>query len=319
MSIAAGFRGPKVGIDTSNYYFNIQNFFPYSWQFREFGFRLFSNTVMYMTKNPQMVFVLCAFITNTLIVLRLWDFKNVSDFSFMVLLYELLYFSNSMNIMRQYVAAALIFYSTRFLKKNKAFIFIFFLAVAFSFHRSSLLGVGYLAIALWLSFSKNQRKLLFLPMFAALIVCVLYVNSYFSSDFESYSAQAVSNINIPYFYRVFALLISLLLEYKKCGVKLGSFFSPVHNSKAYFIDKDVTLYYLIGISFSALSMFFAFVGRTGLYYMLYEVVYWGIASKQSKNKRLNILLILIFAFYEFIQVFTRNSVGIFPYYIFLYK
>ena len=114
------------------------------------------------------------------------------------------------------------------------------------------------------------------------------------------------------------------MERTKAIVKIGS--STIRtktdvtyiNNSANTIEKGVTLYYLIGLSFAALSMFFEFVGRTGLYYLMYEIIFWGIVTKKSKNRNIYTVMVLIFAVYEFILVFSRNACGIFPYYIYFF-
>ena len=65
-------------------------------------------------------------------------------------------------------------------------------------------------------------------------------------------------------------------------------------------------------------MFFEFVGRTGLYYSIFDVVFWGIACKNLKNARLNRVLILIYAIYIFMVVIVRNDIMLFPYEVFFY-
>lgn len=318
LTLAAGLRAPTVGIDTPKYYSHIINHFPNHWQFREEGFRLLSNSVMEFTNNPQYVLLICAFITNLLILLRLWDFKKDAKFSFMVLLYILLFYSNTMNIMRQYVAIALVFYGTRFLKKKRAVLFIALWIIAFFFHRSSLLGIGYIAIYLWGNFSKRQKQIFALPMLVAIVASAVYVYTYLATDFSSYSSQTVSNFNIPYFYRLLIFFVLLILERRNMKFKSFSTMKSIEKKNTYAIDKTIVSNYAIGLFLSALSMFYAFVGRSGLYYLMYGMVFWGIAARKLKNRQLYTFLILVLAIYEFILVFTRNACGMFPYILFFY-
>lgn len=318
LTIVAGFRGSTVGIDTHSYYADIQARFPYSWHFREEGFRLVSNSIMDFTNNPQIVFVFCAFVTNLLIILRLWDFREDTRFSFVILLYLLLFYSDSMNIMRQYVAVALMFYGTRYLKKKKLLAFIPFLVIAFFFHRSSLLGVGYIAINLWVSFSKKQKKLFAIPMILALCGSAAYVAMYLRRDIASYFSQSISNINIPFIYRVLIAAFVLYFEKTKKTILIGRPRKNKVTVERYELDKGITLYYFIGLAFTALSMFYSFVGRTGLFYMMYELVFWGLVTKKTKSRSVYSILILILAVYEFAVLLIRNSVGLFPYYLYLY-
>lgn len=317
LTIVAGFRGVDVGIDTSNYYSNIISGFSYHWKFREEGFRFVSNIVMHMTGNPQLVFVICAFITNILIICRFWDFRTNISFTIAMLIYLLMYYSNTLNIMRQYVAVAIVFYSSRYLFKKKYIIFLVSLFIASLFHRSALLGIIMLMIDVWGTLSNRRKKILFVPSIIAILSICIYVYIYFRTDLDSYSAQRIYNINIPFLYHFVIFLFAWITNKNRV-------FSRIHklNDRCLynntFLDIRIPLYALIGLLFESLGMFFAFVDRTGLYFAFYEVVFWAYLGKNSKNKSLFGLLFLIYAFYVFLQVFTRNSYGLFPYSLFIY-
>ena len=311
LTFVAGFRGVSCGVDTPLYYDNIVKGFPYPWQFREEGFRLIANFFMNNFQNPQLVFVFCAFVTNLLILLRLWDYKDEANFGFMTLLYLLLYYSNSMNIMRQYVAVAVIFYGTRYLKNNKL-LFLPFVIVAFFIHRSSLLALGYFAISLWTSFTKKQKQIFFLPLLLVMIGAVGYVASYLASDITSYRSQTVQNLNITFFYVLSISILAIVLQKKNKYVRvIGK--HEIRNYGGYNIDKDIVYNVFIGLGFSCLSMFFAFVGRIGLYYSIFNIVFWGIACRKFQSATFNKLLILIYAIYLFGLVIFRNDCNLFPF------
>ena len=302
----------SVGVDTPQYYYHIQNHFPEYWIFKEEGFRLLSNIVVEYTHKPQIVFIICALISNMLIILRLWDFKDYSDYSFVILLYLLIYYSNSMNIMRQYVAVALIFFGTRYISKKKYLIFLVFLVIAFFFHRSSFLAIFYLLYDIWKNLSFKKKIVLSAPMIVIMFLGINYINVFFSKDIDSYSSQSVDNINLTYLYRVSIFIFANILE--------STYKTKNDTDKNVYLYKErmfssISLYCFIGFIFSALSMFFAFAGRTGLYFIIFEFVFWGFLIKNSKYRIIYAVLILIYSFYEFSLVFFRNSEGLFPYYL----
>ncbi len=316
LTFVAGFRGISCGVDTPSYYENIIKGFPYPWMFREEGFRVTATFLMDKFNNPQLMFVLCALITNFFVLMRLWDFRDEAKFGFMNLLYLLLYYSNSMNIMRQYVAVAIIFYGTRFLK-NKKPLFILSLIIGFTFHRSSLLAIGYLGIALWIGFTKKQKLIFSMPIVLIFAISIGYVRTYLESDINTYSSQVVDNINITYFYLLFITLFVLVTYEANVGIRLTEY-STLPEKTNNKVKTDIVLYVLIGLAFNALSMFFEFVGRTGLYYSIYDIVFWGIACKKFRNAKLNTVLIIIYAVYIFVIDIVRNGIKLFPYEIFFY-
>ena len=107
-SLVAGLRGISVGIDTEAYYYAFINDFPYSWQFEEIGFRYMSNMLINIFKNPLYLMIIYALITNSLIINRLWDFREKFNFPFMIFLYGFIFFIETLNIMRQFLAISVI-------------------------------------------------------------------------------------------------------------------------------------------------------------------------------------------------------------------
>lgn len=315
LTILSGFRARTVGVDTPSYYSDIEHGFPYAWRFEEEGFRFIANVIMDYTNNPQLMFVFCAFITNSFILIRLWDFKDEARFDFMVFLYLFIFYGNTMNIMRQAMAVALVFYGTRYLKENKYHKFLLFLLIAFTFHRTALLSIAYILISLWFSMSKNKKKILAIPFICVIIGSVFYVARYLVNDIDAYSSQTISNINVTFFYRLFITLATILFNKLNIMVIINQNYRAL--PKKYIFDRYLLTYLLIGLSFESLSMFFSFVGRSGLYYLMFEPVFWGIAVKQTKNRKLYAMLIAIFAIYMFYLLIFTNSVKLFPYSIYL--
>lgn len=117
LSILSGFRGYDVGTDTKHYT-RIFNFIYYGGTSSlEFGFVYSTEFLMNIFKDVQYLFFIYAFFTNAFIIHRLWDFKNVASFSFMCFLYIGIFFPESMNILRQYLALAIVFWGTRYLDR----------------------------------------------------------------------------------------------------------------------------------------------------------------------------------------------------------
>lgn len=316
LSVFSGFRGETVGVDTPLYYLHISSGFPHPWQFREEGFRFISNIIMDLSNNPQNVFIFCAFVTNLLIIFRMWDFRKKANFTMMCFVYLLIFYPNTMNIMRQMVSVAIVFYGTRFLEKKHYLIFLCFIYAAFLFHRSSILSVGFLFLTIWNKLSKKQKVFLIIPFVFVFIVMLMYLRNSLSSDISSYSTQIVSNINLTYFYRLFIAVFAIICNWFNCRILISENIRPKKNN--YLFDKNNMIFYLVGILFSGLSMFFSFVGRSGLYYLIFETVFWGVSIKQSKNGFLFFWLISIYAVYVFFQMIITNSLGLFPFYMYLY-
>lgn len=320
ISIISGFRGINVGIDTAAYYNAFVNNFPKSWQFEENGFRYISTLLMRLFNNPSIIFFIYSIIINGLVFLRLWDFREKCNFTIMSFLYLTIYFIDSMNIMRQFIALAIIFYSTKFLEKKKYFLFFIIVIFTTLIHKTSLLALIFIIVYIWKDLTKNQKIILILPIIGITIIGISYILRYESGHINNYFStdNSVRNFNITYVYRVLIFIISYLLFKSNKKVTISRTLSECKkNSENYSRNlefKAISLIYFFGLCFGSMGMFYFVMTRIGYYYLIYEIVYWGYITKNSKNNRLNFLMIATYAIYIISIEFLRNGSGIFPYY-----
>lgn len=314
LSFAAGLRNRNVGIDTESYIYSIENGFPYSWLFDEVGFRFTANSIFELFHDTTWVMLFCAIVTDYCIVRRLWDFKEDCSFSFMLFLYMTIHFLGTMNIMRQYVAVALVFWGTRFLEKKQYIIFGIIMILATTLHTTAVLGGLFLAVYIWENASNRHKKWLFL-LYAAIVPVVLYgLYIYEAAHINNYFSQSINNINITYIYRMLTFVFLLFMQ-----VQCKQLVFKSNRKKARNISKPITirdkevLFYGVGLILSGLGMFFHFLSRIGIYYFMYELVFWGKLVKSGRNKDLGICMISVFAIYEFLLEVIYNGSQIFPY------
>ena len=122
-----------------------------------------------------------------------------------------------------------------------------------------------------------------------------------------------SNLNITYIYRVGAFLLAMMLQMIgkqivfKRNERKESMMVPLK-----WTDRE-TVFYIIGLGTSSLGMFFSFLSRLGMYYLMYEMVFWGRAVKEGKSRRISLALSLIYAIYVFGMELVYNGSKIFPY------
>lgn len=318
LTLAAGLRNENVGVDTHAYIYSFNNNFPVSWQFTEAGFRTVSRFLMSLFHgNSTWLLVIYAFITNALILVRLWDFRFKCSYSYMVFLYLTINYINTMNIMRQFVAIAIVFFATRYLEKKNYISFVVLLAIATSIHSTALLGMVFLIVYFWENASKKQKKWLWIPIAVIIPIALYYVLGYESGHITNYFSQHTSNLNITYIYRVIAFVLVMVLQalnkqivFKKNPQRSPSIEENITPIKLK--DKEV-VFYIIGLGTSSLGMFFSFLSRLGMYYLMYEMVFWGCAVKRGKSKQIALVLSLIYAIYVFGMEIIYNGSKIFPY------
>lgn len=151
LSSLAGLRDISVGKDTWAYIRAINSasnsysgelFFTYF----EFGFGVLIKILIAILREPHYVILFISFITNTLIIKTLWRYRQNYSFSFSVFLYYTLYYFETFNILRQYLALSIIFWGIKFLFEKKHIKFVIVTLVASSMHVSAIIAITFLPI-----------------------------------------------------------------------------------------------------------------------------------------------------------------------------
>lgn len=320
LSVLAGFRGVNVGFDTSAYHYAFINHFPKSWQFEEVGFRAITNGLMSIFNNSFIVMFIYALITNVLVFLSFWRYKKKCNFSIMGILYILIYFLSSMNIMRQFVAVAIILYSTALLEKKNYLLFFLITLGTSLIHKTALLSFVLIFIYCWSDLSKS-KKIIFGPLVMAIFSFGLYyILGYENDHISNYLAvsNSVNNINLTFMYRVFIFFLSYILFRKNIRINFRPNYEKKKNMVTNIVDykefNKISIIYFLGLIFSSLGLFYGNMSRVGLYYLIFEIFYWGYISKNSNNKKIIMTMILIYALYVFMFEIIYNGSMIFPYY-----
>lgn len=310
LSLVAGLRSDKIGTDTYGYVYSITHGFPYGYMFPELGFRFISNLIYGYTKNYSYVLLFFALVTNSLILIRFWDFREHCSYSYMSFFYIFAFYINTLNIMRQYVALALVFYASRYLEKKKYWIFLIFLLVSINIHSSSILGILFIFVYIWNSLSKKKKILMMFPLVLLGALSVKYTLSFSMEQILNYSNQKNSNFNFTYFYKliIFALILYLnKAHYRIRILREERVYVPIKIR-----DKETEIYFA-GLLLSALGMFFLFMSRIGLYYLAFEPVFWGRAVKTGKNRDIAFILSLVYVLYTIYHLIILDDCFIFPY------
>lgn len=333
LTIIAGFRGKNVGIDTPNYiekWSCIADGHPeLAYGFEE-GFKLLSKGILRIYENYTFLFVLASFLTNYLILRRMWDFKNIASLPCMVLCYYGSYYGYTFNIVRQFLAIAVLFYFSKLLEKRKYIKYITIVLFCSIFiHQSSIICIGYIAadFFLWKRLSKRQQGIIGIGLvmtpflFSILISRLLY-------KYKSYFEVASNNVG----FMVFAKMAFLIFAFFICRGVFPSW--KKNDSDVYFAEmrmrRATTFNYLMGLLLTGIGYFYTFMDRIGLYYMIFECIYFGMLTKTHFNHSMLseynhdydairhntfifLVIIILVAGYNFITDLLFNAQGIIPY------
>lgn len=315
LTLLSGLRGYSVGFDTKSYV----RIFHYIDQgimrevVQEKGFVATSYLLMKLWKNPSFLLFVYAGVTQVLIIRRLWDFREESSFTWMVLGYYMGFFCMTMNIMRQFLAVAMVFFGTRYLERRNYRIFAFWICLAVLFHTSSLLAFGFFLPEFlhWGELKLKHKVFLLGILGAALLGVVLF--------FDRLKRYALVYLKLLDVEMGFMLPLKLLF-YGGCiwcmgkesvSISLGGKMELAIRRKQW-----VKLYYPMGILIMGLDYFFTYVGRSGLPFYLFECVFFGMAAKDGYGKWLIRTGIICILAYEFFGGLLENVQGQVPYLFF---
>ena len=310
LSFFAGLRHYSVGVDTRPYMISIESFFnlgKHVWPYTSFSnfYGYFAIFVYKIWHNYNFLLFIEALIINTLIVKRFYDFKDESSFGFMLFIYLFTIYLRTFNLNLQYLSLSIVFFATRYLGKNKNFVFLILVILASLLHTSACIGLLFYFVK-WFNFkniTKNQMLIKFFAIFAGFYVFLKVYNIMYFRYLQYLNNS--SSVGIMVFVQLFIYVITLLL-YKK---------NVLESAQDEIRIKDIFKYYFIGILLSFSSYFVPNAGRIAYYFTIFEPIFYGYFMKNSKvDKVYKFLLIIWFIFYSIYVIVSGLAVtGYFPY------
>lgn len=304
LSFVIGFRGEFVGIDTPVYYEKM-TYILYGYENYIYGmedtFKYFCINLLKICPEVTFAIFIIATLTISLIVYRLWDFKNIASYPMMMLVFCCCFMFYSFNIMRQMCAVAIVFYATRYLDKKEIMKFLIIASASLIFHYSGVLCILYLGIYLFLE--KNLRKLIMISSVAILAFLIMHYLGII--DYLMIKQQAYFN----YSNNRFGYFLPL-----KCFLFIVSYLFCDNKNKIYNRTLEMSfIASLLGLFLTSIGYVFAFMERIGLYFYLYETCFIGILSYKQKYSTIFLLIYVMMILVEFILAMLSNSQGQVPY------
>ncbi len=322
LTLVAGLRGESVGLDTRGYLQRFEVIAAGKIEFAyglEISFRLICWALSLISSNGTFFLLVFALLTNLLIVLRFWDFRDISSFPWMILCYNLLLFHMTMNGLRQFCAVAIVFYATRYLHQKKLLPFLAGVAIAFLFHQSAVIGLAFLAERLFQWKDLNWKQKTFFIGCLALIPVAMFFILPMIARYEKFfsSVQLAFGIMIPAKLLVFFFSLLFAWQYYK-RVKA----SPVQLTAQTVGMSEripgVCLFYFLGLLLTGVGYFYTHMERVGWYFYLYEGIYYGMLRRDRDIYTryffgaCNLALLA----YGFVNSILDNAQGTIPYVFF---
>lgn len=155
----AGFRN-DVGTDFDNYLVIHQataaqawSYF-FSWPAVEPAYKFMIKMAAYICDSKEFLFFVTSYITITIAFLAFYRLRNKLNIGMAIVLYYLIAYHPSLNIIRQMLAASILLLMITYLLENNYFCSILFGIIAMLFHKTAVTGLVFIAVVFL--FSKYQ-------------------------------------------------------------------------------------------------------------------------------------------------------------------
>lgn len=320
LSCLAGFRSYDVGTDTARYLDGIAYFFltgTTSWDcvFSE-GYGHFSSIVLTIYNDSTFFLVVQALLTNWLFVRRLWDFNGPCSFGMMVFIFYFTIFPYTLCLMCQLFSVSIVFFFSRYIGGAKTILFLVGVALAVLIHNSGIVALLYLLPSMFPrqndSRAKALKKILYMLIFVVDLFAVMF---YLLDRYSGYISD-----------RDYASTIGFMIPFQLLSTAVLMMFYGKHpfskdyrglTESSYFATKWATVFYFLGLLFSAASYIVANAGRISYAFLPFGAVLYGFMAKQTSGTTNGILCnlacgiyILLYATYSF---YIADGMIIWPY------
>ncbi|PEB56271.1 capsular biosynthesis protein [Bacillus pseudomycoides] len=159
--------GLRDNIGDTYFYMHAYTVTDFNWEYiqnnKDMGFNIFQMILQEYTDDPQVMIFITALITNILIVFILYKYSRLIDLSLYVYITSGMYLT-SMNGIRQYLAAAIIFAATTYILDGNWKKYTIIILFASTFHQSALVLIPIYFLIRRKAWSATTFILLFLAV-----------------------------------------------------------------------------------------------------------------------------------------------------------
>jgi transmembrane protein EpsG len=289
--------GLRRNIGDTFFYAHMYRINDYTWEYvtskKDMGFGFLQMFLQQITDDPQLLIFLCALITNVLIVLVLYKYTKLFELSMFVYITSGM-FLVSMNGMRQYLAAAIIFAGTKYIIEGNWKKYFLIVLLASSIHGSAFVLIPMYYVVRRKAWTATS----FLIIVCAILAALAYgqISQFIFAAIESTSyaeykdfGEGGANIIRVVFYAIPTILAYLGRE------RLRELF-PQSDC---FVNMSV-----LGLVFMVISTQNWIFARYSIYFGLYNLVLisWLVHTFVRQERKLVyysiIVLYVIYCFYE---------------------
>lgn len=276
------------------------------------------------------------FATHGLIILFIYKglvyFKDKIKIWFSMLVFYLMFYNHSLNVMRQWIAMSILFYGFTLLIDNKKVKYLFLVFAASLFHRSGVIGIIVFALYQYINVDKKRRvkfrinnQLKDISIYKNILILiagltfVVGFNTFtkilltFGNDMERY-VKVYLNGNITFLpnqiIRRLPIILLIVTNWKK--LKRNTDLAPFYVSIC-----------IIDCMISQLNSIFNQSGRISYYFSEYNMLLFPeliqVQSNTNNRRIVKFILFMYLAIYWYYEFVYRGWGETVPYKFFFYK
>ena len=266
----------------------------------ELGFRALMDLIIALKGSFQCLIIITSFVTTFLIAKGIEKYSQHIELS--IFLYVGLYFYFiSFNLIRQYIAVAIVFWGTKYLLKKNFKKYAIVIIIASLFHATALVMIPFYFIAV----NKISAKFkMFLGIFAFVgVVFFSRIQSIFLTIFPKYIIYVGYASGTAKCDLIMILLIMFLLQNIK---------SKAGNEFEWNLYMSTTVFALL---FVMLSFSNVLLARLGTYFYMYSIISvpYVLKHMRIKDRKFVQLGVCTLAFAICIYYLVYNNAGVVPY------
>lgn len=256
----------------------------------EFGFIIIFKILNYISENPQFMIFMTSFITNFLILITLRRYSSGCYSELIIYMYIAGgTFISSMNGMRQYLAAAILFYFTYLIEKRSTYKYILICILCSTIHISALIMIPVYFLVNIEAFSKKTLllivvSLIFLTFFDPIIN---FLFSLIGGKFGAYKNFNEGGANI---IRVLVHSVPLILAF---------IYRKTFNKEKFNVNLFVNMS-LLSTLIMLVSLYNWIFARFSIYLKFYNLILLPYIIKSLVYKRERKIIYYLFVVFYFI-------------------
>lgn len=325
LSFVSGCRKYTVGNDTITYYRYFQNILLLKdnlYSDMEKGFEYYCRFTLALVPSPQFVLLLTGVIMFTLVIWRLWEFRDIAEFDWTVASFIVLFYAFLLSGIRQGLALAIVFWGTRFLENRKYIRYAVCIALAAVFHKTAIIACASLLweLRLWKQLSKRNRFFLLLFILAAPVLAKLLMQRYTLKQYARFIEISIGT-RVPV-EGIFGILSLIAFEFDGRYSTHGRYNTYTNaksvNTRNRLRQKISTVkaYYIVGLLVQTTGYISTTFSRIALYWYWFEAIFMGMMVKSRMNQKIFKIMFFLFLAYMCYSDSRRNGFHQLPYLFF---